>query len=220
VQSAGLLLGCELRQHRGVAEQRRWLQRVEPRHDLRQRQGGRHRGEPERHAGSRGKGRRNTGGVHRRGGGDEHYGQPVGWWAAERLQPGHQRPRQRREESGDSGPIEDEHPTLTRAAARRHGDVVTVDGNWLRSGGSEGLVDQAAVEPSVGEDVVELRHHLGLGHHRQARQIGRIDAIDVHAQTPTVEGRVLGGMREQPAEAVPLRGLDAGGAPPEPLDVF
>jgi hypothetical protein len=221
VQAAGLLLGCKLHQHRGVAEQRWWLQCVEPRHDLRQRQGGRHRGEAERHAASRGQGRRNTGGVYCRGGGNENYWQPAGWRAAERLQPGHQRPRQRREESGDRRPIEDEHPALARAASRRHGDVFTADGDWLRSGGGEGIVDQASVEPPVGEDLVELRHHLGLGHHRQARQIGETDAVDVDSgQTSTVEGRVLGGVREQPAEAVPLRGLDAAGTPPEPLDVL
>jgi hypothetical protein len=67
--------------------------------------------------------------------------------------------------------------------------------------------------------IVELVHHLGLGHHRQPRQVGGVDGVEVDpGQAPGVERRALGGGREQRAEPVALVVADGGPVPAQPLD--
>src|SRR5262245_44394542 len=108
--------------------------------------------------------------------------------AAERLEAAHQRPGQRGEEAHQRRPVEDEHTALARAAARRHGQIAVEDRHGLGSGRRQCPFDEAAVEPAVGEDVVERRHHVRLGHDRQGGEVGRLDGRHVDArQTTTVE---------------------------------
>ncbi len=40
----------------------------------------------------------------------------------------------------------------------------------------ERVIDEVAVEATVGDHVVEVAHHLGLGHHRQLGEFGQLDA--------------------------------------------
>jgi hypothetical protein len=62
---------------------------------------------------------------------------------------------------------------------------------------------QGAGEPPVGDHVIEVRHHLGLGHDRQARQVGQLERVDVGAgqagrsKPGCVERRMPGGMAQQ-----------------------
>jgi len=59
--------------------------------------------------------------------------------------------------------------------------------------------------PAVGDHVVELRHHLGLGHHRQPGQVGQLEPAGIHpAQPAGVERGMPGRMRQQQPQPFPL----------------
>ncbi len=66
-------------------------------------------------------------------------------------------------------------------------------------------------EPPVGDYVVEVRHHLGLGHDRQLRQVGELKRVDVCAGQADgshpggVERRVLEGMVQQRPQRCALK---------------
>src|SRR6266545_3763581 len=88
------------------------------------------------------------------------------------------------------------------------------------SGRGQCLLDEVAGEPLVGEHLLQRGHHVGLGHHGQARQVGRLEPVDVDPGQPTaVEGCVRDGVGEQPAEPVLLGSVDLLGAPCQPLQV-
>jgi hypothetical protein len=59
----------------------------------------------------------------------------------------------------------------------------------LGAGGGQRRLDISTSKTAVGEDIVERVHHLGLCHHGQRRQIGRVDCrqVDVGEAAP-VEG--------------------------------
>jgi hypothetical protein len=58
----------------------------------------------------------------------------------------------------------------------------------MRRGGQV-LLGQAAAEPTVGDDIVEIGHHLGLGHRRQPGQVPGLEP----AQIQPAQGRAWNG---------------------------
>jgi hypothetical protein len=98
---------------------------------------------------------------------------------------------------------------------------VAEDGNRLGVGGGKGLIDQVAGEPPVGEHLRQRRHHVGLGHHRQAGQVGRLQPVEVDpGQAPAVEGRMGDGVGQQAAQPVLPGSLELLGVPAQPLQVL
>jgi hypothetical protein len=137
------------------------------------------------------------------------------------VKPGQQGPDDREDERGFRGRIEDEHAAPAGAPARRQSHVPAEDRDGLAAGGGQRLLDRGDAEPPVGEDVVDRGHHVRLGHHRQAGQVAGLDAGHVGAgQALAVEGRVRHRVREQPAQAHALGGLDPLGAPGQALQVL
>jgi hypothetical protein len=152
---------------------------------------------------------------------DHGHGQSARWGAAGCVEPGQQGPDDREDELGFRGRIEDEYAALAGAPARRKGQVPAEDRDGLATGGGQRPLDRAEGEPPVGEDVVDRGHHVRLGHHRQAGQVGGLDIGDGRpGQAPAVEGRVRHRVREQPAQPVALGGLDLFGAPRQALQVL
>jgi len=75
-------------------------------------------------------------------------------------------------------------------------------------------------QPPVGDDPVEVVHHLCLGHDRQPAKIGQLEAAGVDvAQAFGVEGRAFDGPGEQGPEPVTLELGELLGRPAEALDV-
>jgi hypothetical protein len=149
------------------------------------------------------------------------HGQPARWDPAGRVKPCQQGPDDREDERGFRGRIEDEHAALARAPACRESHVLAEDRDGLGASGGQRLLDRGEGEPPVGEDVVDRGHHVALRHHREAGQVGGLDIGDIGAgQALAVEGRVRRRVREQPAQAVTLGGLDPVGAPGQAFQVL
>ena len=137
------------------------------------------------------------------------------------MKPGQQGPDDREDERGFRGRFEDEHTALARAPACRKSHIPVEHRDGLGAGDGQRLLDRGEGEPPVGEDVIDRGHHVALRHHRQAGQAGGLDIGDIGAgQALAVEGRVRRRVREQPAQAVTLGGLDPLVAPGHALQVL
>ena len=76
------------------------------------------------------------------------------------------------------------------------------------------MLGQPAAEPVVGEDVVELGHHRGLGHHRQPGQVPGLEPAQIQpGQAAGVERGILGRIRQQHSQPLPLMGGQASRVP-------
>src|SRR6266508_3908465 len=108
VTAGGALFGRQASQHRGVPVHDGRLQRVQPLHDLGQRQGDRDRQELKRHAGSCER-RPKAGAVDDQHSGDHGDSQSTWWRATRCVEPGQILPCQRRGVPDQRGTVEDVH---------------------------------------------------------------------------------------------------------------
>jgi hypothetical protein len=79
-------------------------------------------------------------------------------------------------------------------------------------------LDPAQGEAPVGDHVIKVGHHVGLGHHRKAGQVS--DLEPVHRDTGEaagVEGRVRGSVGEQLTELVALVRAEPRPVPAQPV---
>ena len=138
-----------------------------------------------------------------------------------RREPGHERTGEGAEELGGAGPVEHEHAAASRAPAAGQRDVAAERHGGLCPGPGQRLLHAQAGEPTVGEDVVQLVHHLGLAHDRQRGEVVRADRVQVDPrESPSVERRERGRVREQCPQPVGLVCADPLAVPGEPADVL
>jgi hypothetical protein len=80
--------------------------------------------------------------------------------------------------------------------------------------GGQVLLGQGAAQPAVGDDVIELGHHLSLGHHRQPGQVPGVEPAQIQpAQAAGVERGILGRIRQQHSQPRPLMAGQVSGVP-------
>jgi hypothetical protein len=201
-----LLRVSEPRQHARVADQLLGPGCVQPRHDLREGQGDGH-GEDRDRALARKERRREAGGVHgarRR----DHRDRPGAGSGR------HQLADRSRADLGPGLGLADEDAPLAGAAAGRLGEIAAEQRHRLFRRRRERVLGERARETPVDEQRVELRHPFTLGERRDARQVGELEALQVQpAQPVCVEGRPLGGVRDQRAQTFRLQCRDLGRAP-------
>ena len=85
------------------------------------------------------------------------------------------RPQDGRGESGVPLGGLHEHPTHARAAAGGQADIPAVKQARLMSARRQLPLGPGARHAAVGEQLIEARHHLLLGHHRQLSQLACLE---------------------------------------------
>ena len=217
-RSAGLLFAGELRQFRGVAHQRGWLDGVETLDEFgeRERRGRGH--DPDRRPGDGGS---EAGRVHRRGGGHESDQHALGRRSAGGDHPRYPPPVCRRDEVGVLTDGLDEDASQPRASTRHQTDVGVQQQARLDRGPRQVLFDDSAPESAVGHDLVEARHHLRLGHHRELLEVRELEPGCVDSpEAAGVEGRPLDCMREQRPQPLALVIGEPVSVPAQALEVL
>ena len=148
---------------------------------------------------------RDAGCVHRRCGTQHRDVETTGRWSSHGRESAHRVPLQRAEELDERVAIQDEAAALARAAARRHADVLVEKRLRLVVSSGQRVVDEIAGEAAIRDHVVEVAHHLGLGHYREVDEIRQLDAERIDAlQTTGMKRRVCDGVAEQGAQSVAL----------------
>jgi len=71
----------------------------------------------------------------------------------------------------------DEHAFHPRAAAGRRRETIAVEQRGGVSGCREMRVDGVKCQAAIGQDVVESRHQVLLGHDRQGAQVAELDGF-------------------------------------------
>ncbi len=219
-EAAGLPLGDQQRQRRRVRRQCHRLQVVEAGDDLREGEGHRHGGGCDRLARS-GDRRHDAGGVDARSSRDRSQRPPTRRWLAEALDAGEGAAQHGQGELDEGVEAEDEHASLARAAARGHDEVLVEQVHRGLARGRQVVLHDLAGHPAVGDDVVEGRHHLGLRHGGERRQVVELERVRVDADQPvSVEGRALLGHGQEVTQPVALVLRDPLGGPAQPGDVL
>jgi hypothetical protein len=115
----------------------------------------------------------------------------------------------------------DEQAALPGAAARHQDHVVAEEQRRVGDRPGQVPLHQVPGQPPVGGGGVEVLHHLGLGHHREAGQVGELEPVRVDAAEPGgVERRARDGPGQQRPQPVPLPGGELPGVPAEAADVL
>ena len=217
MRRAGPLLGGQLREPGGVADQHGRLHGIEPLDGLGEREGGGHRYHLDRAAA--GGGRDEPAGVHRRGGGNHRDHHPVRWPAGGQLAGDGVAPQR----GGHVGVFADrlhEHAALPGGAARGQAHVIAEQQGRLTAAAAQVVFHPAPGKPPVGGHLIEAGHHLRLGHRRQAGQVGQLEPgrIDV-PEAAGVERGALDRPGQQRTQALCLVGGEPVSIPVQALQL-
>ena len=115
----------------------------------------------------------------------------------------------------------DEDSAQARTAARRQAHVFIEQQLWLRGRGGDVLSDAGETQAPLGQHLVERRHHVGLAHGREVREVAELEVVGVddRTETPRMKRRAFDRVAQERTQSVPLMGGQPIGRPLKPLEV-